>query len=290
MSAQKYRDNFFILDQDLQNLQTIGKLVVPELHQLLEDYYEFFRNDKTYMNHFSDEKRLKQTKDRQLLHWQLFFKGELNDEYIVARQRIGETHWQIGLNLESYFTGMTRFRHLFDQLFRRLGITDYELINSFQKMVSLDTSITSDTYNHLLSESMKAQNEALRQLSTPIAQLWEGILLLPLVGIVDSTRAQDILSSVLQTVAATQSKVFILDIGGVAVVDTAVANHLIKITKATRLMGCLCILSGISPAIAQTIVELGIATDEIETTANMKDALQIGFKIRGISLQIQQNQ
>ena len=90
------------------------------------------------------------------------------------------------------------------------------------------------------------------EMSTPVAEIWDDILMLPLVGIIDSKRAQDIMTAVLSRIAETHSRTLILDISGVAVVDTAVANHLIKITKATRLMGCACTISGISPAIAQT--------------------------------------
>jgi rsbT co-antagonist protein RsbR len=108
--------------------------------------------------------------------------------------------------------------------------------------------------------------------------------MLPVVGIIDSKRAQDIMNAMLHKIMETQSKAFILDISGVAVVDTAVANHLIKITKASRLMGCLCTISGVSPAVSQTIVELGIHTEEINTTGNMKDALSQAFKLTGVSI------
>ena len=101
--------------------------------------------------------------------------------------------------------------------------------------------------------------------------------MLPIVGILDSKRAQDLMQNILLEINQTQAKVVILDISGVAVVDTAVANHIIKITKATKLMGCICIVSGVSPAIAQTIVELGINVETITTTASLKDALKLAF-------------
>ena len=106
-----------------------------------------------------------------------------------------------------------------------------------------------------------------------MTQIWEGILLLPIVGIIDSKRARDIMDGVLAKISETQSQIFIMDISGVGVVDTAVANHLIKITRATRLMGCETLVSGVSPAIAQTIVDLGIEVGKVKTTATMKDAL-----------------
>lgn len=130
----------------------------------------------------------------------------------------------------------------------------------------------------------KRQQIALLEMSTPITQLWDGILLLPLVGLMSATRAQSVMSSVLKKISETQAQVFILDISGAAVVDTEVANHFIKLSKATRLMGCQCTMSGISPAVSQTIVELGIQIEEINTTGTMRDALEKALKQTGVKL------
>ena len=148
-------------------------------------------------------------------------------------------------------------------------------------------TIIIQSYEQLSNETIAAQSKALMEMSTPVTQIWNGILLLPVVGIIDSKRAQDIMNATLKKISETQARSFILDISGVAVVDTAVANHLIKITKATRLMGCESTISGVSPAIAQTIVDLGIDVGKIKTTANMKAALagafeKLGMEIRAI--------
>ncbi len=142
-----------------------------------------------------------------------------------------------------------------------------------------------ETFSRMTNEKIADQNRAMMEMSTPVTTIWQGILLLPLVGIIDSRRAQDLMTAMLAKIAETRSKIFILDISGVAVVDTAVANHLIKITKATRLMGCECTLSGISPAIAQTVVELGIDVGEVRTTATLRDALEDAFRRTGVELQ-----
>jgi rsbT co-antagonist protein RsbR len=117
-----------------------------------------------------------------------------------------------------------------------------------------------------------------------VTALWEDILMLPVVGIIDSKRAQDIMESVLRRIAETRARVFIIDISGVGVVDTAVANHLIKVTKATRLMGCVSLLSGVGPEIAQTIVELGIDVTGVQTTATLRDALEEAFARVGVEV------
>ena len=128
-------------------------------------------------------------------------------------------------------------------------------------------------------ERLKEQARTIREISTPAIKLWDGIVVLPVVGVVDSARAQQMMDAILSKITETSSRVIILDIQGVAAVDTAVANHLIKITRATRLMGCKCIISGISPAVAQTIVHLGIDMSDIMTNCTLKDALADAFKL-----------
>ncbi len=115
---------------------------------------------------------------------------------------------------------------------------------------------------------------ALLEMSTPVTKIWDGVLFAPIVGIVDSKRSLDIMNKALASIADTRANILLLDIGGVAIVDTGVANHLIKIAKAAILMGCKTIISGISPAIAQTIAELGIDLGSIQTTSTIETALR----------------
>lgn len=114
---------------------------------------------------------------------------------------------------------------------------------------------------------------------TPIHILWDNILMLPLYGIIDSAKAHSITESMLEKLVESQAKVIVLDILGVSTVDTAVANHLIKITQATKLMGAECIISGISPSVAQTMVGLGVDLGNVETQASLKEALRKALKI-----------
>jgi rsbT co-antagonist protein RsbR len=143
--------------------------------------------------------------------------------------------------------------------------------------------------NKQLEELAAQQNMMIAQMSTPISRLWEGILLLPLVGMMTVGRVKDVLKNILESISESQAKVFILDISGVSVIDTFTANHFVKIAKATRLMGCVCILSGITPQAAQTMVELGINTEDVETTGTMKDAIELSFSYTGFELSKKQN-
>ena len=125
-----------------------------------------------------------------------------------------------------------------------------------------------------ITMEVQRRSLALLEMSTPVTKIWDGVLFAPIVGIVDSKRSLDIMNKALSSIAETRANTLLLDIGGVAVVDTAVANHLIKIAKAAVLMGCKTIISGISPAIAQTIAELGIDLGAIQTTSTIESALR----------------
>lgn len=133
-------------------------------------------------------------------------------------------------------------------------------------------------------KKLKEQSETIKEISTPAIKLWDRVVILPVVGVVDSLRAQQMMSTMLQKITETSAKVIILDIQGVAAVDTAVANHLIKIAKATKLMGCRCIISGISPSVAETIVQLGIELKDIATNSTLQDALASAFSLLGLDV------
>jgi methyl-accepting chemotaxis protein len=149
------------------------------------------------------------------------------------------------------------------------------------KILKIATDITEQ--KRLESERIK-QAELIMEMSTPVMQLWDGILMLPIVGLVDSKRVQLIMETVLQRIIDTQAKVVILDIQGVPNVDSAVANHLIKITKASRLMGCVCIITGISPEISQALVNLGIELTDILTQSTLKDGLNSSLQSIGCQI------
>ena len=175
---------------------------------------------------------------------------------------------------------MNKFQLLWtDYILAEKDIEDHiKALTILAKKIHLDMFIVSDTYNAITNKKISDQNRALMEMSTPVTSIWEGVLLLPIVGILDSKRTQDMMDSILEKISRTQAVVTLLDISGVAIVDTAVANHLIKVTKSTRLMGCETIISGISPSIAHTIVDLGIEVGEMRTTATLRDALLMALE------------
>ena len=128
-------------------------------------------------------------------------------------------------------------------------------------------------------EVILRQTDEIAEISNPVIRVWDGILALPLIGTLDSARTQIVMETLLQEIVDTGSSIAILDISGVPAVDSLVAQHLIKTVSATRLMGAECIISGIRPEIAQTIVHLGIDLSQIITKATMASALKLAFSV-----------
>ena len=133
-------------------------------------------------------------------------------------------------------------------------------------------------------EVINRQQQELLELSTPVIKLWDGIVALPLIGTLDSARTQVVMETLLQKIVQTESQVAIIDITGVPTVDTLVAQHLLKTITALRLMGADCIISGVRPQIAQTIVHLGVDLQGVTTKANLADALALALKRTGATL------
>jgi rsbT co-antagonist protein RsbR len=143
---------------------------------------------------------------------------------------------------------------------------------------------TTETYQQAREEVIRRQQEEMLELSTPVVQIWDGVVALPLIGTLDSARTNIVMESLLQTVVETRSEIAIIDITGVPTVDTLVAQHLLKTVAAARLMGVECIISGIRPQIAQTMVHLQIDLSAVTTKASMADALRTALKRTGFTV------
>jgi rsbT co-antagonist protein RsbR len=141
--------------------------------------------------------------------------------------------------------------------------------------------VTADAFQASREKFIARQQEELMELSTPVVKLWDGILALPIIGTLDSARTQVVMESLLQAVVQTNSRVAIIDITGVPTVDTLVAQHLLKTITAARLMGADCIISGVRPQIAQTIVHLGIDLAGVITKAKLSDAFALALQRTG---------
>jgi rsbT co-antagonist protein RsbR len=221
--------------------------------------------------------------------------GDLSDiqapQWQEARDllaRISRNHAQQGFSTAETATFVFSLKQpLFSRLREELGADAAALADELWK-----TSVLLDKlglYTTEVSQSgrdkiIAQQQRELLELSTPVVQLWQGVLALPLIGTLDSERTQVVMESLLQKIVETSAPLAIIDITGVPTVDTLVAQHLLKTVAAARLMGADCIISGIRPQIAQTIVHLGVDLAEVVTKATLADAFSIALKRLGLAV------
>jgi rsbT co-antagonist protein RsbR len=176
---------------------------------------------------------------------------------------------------------------LFDLAQQRAGQDSKKLAEMLWDLTVLLDKLglyTTEAYQETRESVIMRQQQELMELSTPVVRLWDEVLALPLIGTLDSARTQVVMENLLQQVVQTGARIAIIDITGVPTVDTLVAQHLMKTVAATRLMGADCIISGIRPQIAQTIVHLGVNLNDIVTKATLADAFMIALQRLGATV------
>ncbi|WP_322821656.1 STAS domain-containing protein [Chloroflexus sp.] len=209
---------------------------------------------------------------------------------------IGERRARMGLSLDDMMSVVSSIREFCWQELTEFGsdrltigdVRQFEdAISEFNRLLLLGYSQAMLTLQQELrdqAEQIAAQQQTIRELSTPILPLYEGILVLPLVGAIDSFRAGQIMERLLTAIAERQSDIVIIDITGVPVIDTAVANYLLQTARAAQLIGAQVILVGIGPEIAQTIVQLGVDLRNIQIGANLQAGIELALSQQGYTI------
>ena len=195
-----------------------------------------------------------------------------NVEDVLSSVAAGDTRARINSEIEDDFSGVEAAIDL--------------LINDLTEELQEREKAQNEVEHKLRTiqkqqETIQKQQEDMLELSSPVTKVWQDILMLPVIGTLDSRRTQIMMENLLENIVSTGCTIAILDITGVPTVDTQVANHLIKTVTAARLLGAECIISGIRPAIAQTIVHLGIDLSSVNTKGTLQDAMRYAFRSSG---------
>jgi rsbT co-antagonist protein RsbR len=211
--------------------------------------------------------------------------GQYDATYIEDRLRIGVAHERINLPIELYlgaynFYLRTVLRRLIDA-YRNNPEQSISTFLSLLKLVFLDMGLATETYLFQRERTIREQQEAIREISTPVLPLRERLLLLPIIGAIDPPRAQQITTQLLQSIRAHRAKVVVMDITGVPTVDSAIANHLIQTVQAARLMGATVIVSGLSPEVAHALVRIGVDLGTVNTVGTLQDGIEAAEQLLG---------
>jgi rsbT co-antagonist protein RsbR len=279
---------FEITDEDLSRLAALLPVAEKHTDAIVEDFYRLLLGHGETRKFFPDDATVRRVKKTQRDYFVGLFSGRCDLAYVEDRLRIGAAHERIGLSMKWYLGAYRKYLELIhDHLSAEIrDPSEIRLaLASVQKLVCFDIAIASDTYTAARVEALERHQAAIRELSTPVIRVHQRILLLPLIGSIDSHRARQVMDSVLLKVTEAQAKCIIIDIAGVPVVDTNVADNLVKTTAAVRLLGAQTILTGITAQVARTIVQLGVDITAMHTLSRLSDGIELALSFVGKSIQ-----
>ena len=276
---------FELTDEDFKRLTSLKSFAERWTHDITEGLYELIMGQPDSRAFFPDQGTLNRVKKLQNTYFLKLFSGTCDLNYVRDRLLVGMTHERIGMPPKLYLGAYRRYLALIHArlLDHFTGNTKQaaEALESIRKIIFFDMALAIDTYIAAYLETMTRHQAAIRELSTPVIKVHDRILLLPIVGTVDTQRAHQIMETVLVQVVEQQAKVMILDIAGVPVVDTRVADHILKTTAAVQLLGSQTILTGISASVARTVVQLGVEITRMHTRSKLSEGIELALSIVG---------
>jgi rsbT co-antagonist protein RsbR len=275
---------FTLADEDLARLASLRPFAEKVMDGIVEDFYAHLLGHPDPRKFFGDEAIIRRVKRTQSDYFLGLFSGRCDLAYVEDRLRVGAMHERIGLSPKWYLGAYRQYLQLIlDRLYAELKeeTAVRAAFGSIQRIVFFDVSLAIDTYIAANLEAIGRQQAAIRELSTPVIRVYDRVLLLPLVGAIDSHRAQQVMESVLLHIVEAQARCIIIDIAGVPVVDTRVADHLLKTTAAVRLLGAETILTGITAQVARTMVQLGVDVSAMHTVSRLSDGIEMALGMVG---------
>lgn len=252
--------------------------------EIVARFYDHLLQQPETREFLADRELVARLQRKQTAYFLELFSGRVDVAYAQNRLRVGAVHERLGVPPRWYIGAFSLYLRLVHEHLRREKADELEVhadLVAVEKIMHFDASLALDAYIARHLDAQKRQQAAIRELSTPVIRIYDRVLLLPLVGTIDSLRAQQVMESALMRIGEEQAKVLLLDIAGVAVVDTQVADYLLKTTAAVRLLGARTILTGISPQVARTIVELGVDLSALSTRNTLADGLELALSLLG---------
>jgi rsbT co-antagonist protein RsbR len=271
--------------EDVARILTIKNVLIENVDRFTEAFFDYLSHIDEAAGLFKNRQLLEEAKKLKREHLVSMGMGEYGSAYAEQRARLGVLYASVGLDV-CVFLGA--FHHLMrtvgSEIMKRLGKNPqagFEAFMSLTKVAFFDFSIIVDILIDERERTISAQQEAIRELSTPVLQLRDRLLILPIIGLIDSERAVQVTESLLQAIRANRARVVVMDITGVAAVDSKVANHLIQTVTAARLMGATVIVSGLSADVAQALVALGVDLGQINTIGDLQGGLEEAERLLG---------
>jgi rsbT co-antagonist protein RsbR len=271
-------------EADVQRLLEINDFAKSHVDGIVDEFYQHLLSVPETKAFFQDPKVLNRVKKAQTQYFIEHTSGNYSDDYVQGRLKIGRVHQNIGLRFDTYLGAYRRYLESFGiRLFEHFNKDPQKAVQAFlsiMKLVFLDISLSMDSY----LRTIRLQTEAIKELATPVLQVRDGLLISPIIGMIDTQRARQLTESILWAIRQQRAKVVVIDITGVPLVDSKVANHLVQTVDAARLMGATAILTGISPEIAQTLVVLGVNLSTVRTVVDLQGGIEEAERYLGYRL------
>ena len=265
-------------DADEARLAELDPIAQTYADDVVEVLYEHFLAFPETRGFFDQPGVLEYVKSMQHAYFVRLTQGDYHEGYVRDRLKIGAVHEEIGLDVKWYLGAYSRYlRIVAERIFQAFGDDRMAALRAYlslEKLVFLDIGLAVDTYIHQRERTIVAQEAAIRELSTPVLRVREGMLILPIIGVIDGQRARQLTQQLLRAIRETRARVVVVDVTGVPTIDTHVANHLVQAVDACRLMGAVAIVSGLSAEVAQTLVALGLDLRKLNTVGDLQGGIE----------------
>jgi rsbT co-antagonist protein RsbR len=274
--------------EDVAALGDLNDLAQKYADPVIEDLYRHFLSFEETRAFFREPRTLDRVKRMQKDYFLRLTQGDYGREYVANRLRIGTVHERINLAPKWYLGAYNFYLRAVAgrvmEAFEKDPARGQAAFLSLMKLVFLDIGLAVDTYIHARETTMGKQQEAIRELSTPVLQIRDRLLLLPIIGVIDTQRARLITESLLAAIRGNRARVVVIDVTGVASIDSMVANHLLQTVNAARLMGASVIVTGLSADVAQALVALGIDMAKLDTAGDLQGGIEeaerrLGYRV-----------
>jgi rsbT co-antagonist protein RsbR len=274
--------------EDEDRLASINEIASTYAEPVIEAFYEHLMKFADTQVFFRDSKTLERVKRLQVEYFLRLTQGNYDAGYVEERLKIGAVHEHIGLDVKYYLGSYNLYlREVLARLVAAFPGDAHRAVDvylSLIKLVFLDIGLAIDTYIFQREKTIGLQQDAIRALSTPVLQVREKLLILPIIGEIDTARARQLTQQLLHSIRSRRARVVVIDITGVPSVDSNVANHLLLTVEAARLMGATAIVSGLSAEVAQTLVNLGVALDKLNTVGDLQGGLERADDLLGYTV------
>jgi rsbT co-antagonist protein RsbR len=271
--------------QDIARIASVRELVVTRVDEITAVFFDYLAELEEGRALLADRPLAKRARELKREHLLAMVQGNYGVAYAGQRLELAVLYSKVGLELRVF---VAAFHHLLKNIgfyvmkhFERTPLEGFEAFMSLKKIAFFDIGIIVDAIVFERERVIRQQQDAIRELSTPVLQIRDRLLLLPIIGIIDTHRARLVTESLLRAIRANRAKVVVMDITGVATIDSKVANHLIQTVTAAKLMGAAVIVTGLSAEVAQSLVALGIDLAKLNTVGDLQGGIEEAENLLG---------